>query len=62
MAHAYQPDHSESRTVFPSVYFGWSNASFDRFTADAMRRSAASLIEAGIRDRQDLNNTSTSHR
>jgi hypothetical protein len=27
--------------------------------ADAMRRSAVSLVEAGIRDRQDLKNAST---
>jgi berberine-like enzyme len=52
---AYPPDRS--LVVFPSnIYYGWTNASADRFMADAMRRSVASLVEAGIEDGQDLKN------
>ena len=46
-----------SLVVFPSgIYYGWTNASADGFMADAMRRSAASSVEAGIKDGQDLKN------
>jgi hypothetical protein len=38
------------------MYFGWANASTDGIMADAMRRSAASLVEAGIQNGQDLKN------
>jgi hypothetical protein len=38
------------------MYFGWTNASADGFMADAMRRSAASLVEAGTQNGQDLEN------
>lgn len=41
------------------MLLSWSNASFDRFMTDAMSRSAASSVKAGIWDRQDLNNAST---
>lgn len=50
---AYPPNRS--LVVFPSsMYFGWTNASADEFMADAMRRSAASLVEAGTQNGQDL--------
>jgi Berberine and berberine like len=52
---AYPPNRSLA--VFPSsIYLGWTNASADGYMADAMRRSAASLVEAGIQDGQDLKN------
>ncbi|KAN0114373.1 hypothetical protein V8E52_006869 [Russula decolorans] len=52
---AYPPNRSLA--VFPSsMYFGWANASTDGIMADAMRRSAASLVEAGIQNGQDLKN------
>jgi hypothetical protein len=52
---AYPPDRS--RAVLPSsIYLGWTNASVDGYIADAMRLSAASLVEAGIQDGQDLKN------
>lgn len=52
---AYPPDRSLA--VFPSsIYLGWTNASADEYMAEAMRRSAASLVEAGIQDGQDLKN------
>jgi hypothetical protein len=52
---AYPPDRS--RVFLPSsIRLGWANASADKPIADAMRRSAASLVEAGIKDGQDLKN------
>jgi hypothetical protein len=52
---AYPPDRSLA--VFPSlVSVSWNNASVDGIMADAVRLSAASLVEAGIRDGQDLKN------
>ena len=52
---AYPPDRSLA--VLPSlVYVSWTNASADEFMTDAIRRSAASLVEAGIQDGQDLKN------
>ena len=52
---AYPPDRSLA--VFPSsIYLGWTNASADGYMADAMRLSAASLVEAGIKDGQALKN------
>jgi len=52
---AYPPDRSLA--VFPSsIFFGWANMSADGFMDDAMRRSAASLVEAGIKEGQDLRN------
>jgi hypothetical protein len=52
---AYPPDRC--RAVFPSsIYLGWTNASADGYMADALRLSAASLVEAGIQDGQDLKN------
>jgi hypothetical protein len=50
---AYPPDRSLA--VLPSsMYCGWTNNSADKYMADAMRRSAASLVAAGIQDGQDL--------
>jgi len=52
---AYPPDRSLA--VFPSaVSVGWTSASADVFMADAVRLSAASLVEAAIQDGQDLKN------
>jgi hypothetical protein len=52
---AYPPNRSLA--VFPSsMYYGWTNASADGLMADSMRRSAASLVEAGIQNGQDLEN------
>lgn len=52
-ASAYPPDRS--RAVLPSsIYFGWTDESVDKYMADAMRTSSATLVEAGIRDGQDL--------
>ena len=52
---AYPPDRSLA--VLPSIVFaGWANASADEFMIDTIRLSAASLVEAGIRDGQDLKN------
>ena len=52
---AYPPDRSLA--VLPSlVYVSWTNASADEFMTDAIRLSAASLVEAGIQDGQDLKN------
>ncbi|KAI9451166.1 FAD-binding domain-containing protein [Lactarius psammicola] len=50
---AYPPDRSLA--VLPSsIYFGWIDESADKYMADAMRVSSATLVEAGIRDGQDL--------
>jgi hypothetical protein len=55
---AYPPNRSLA--VLPSnLYLGWTKPSADKFMADAIRRSAASLFEAGIRDGQDLKNATT---
>lgn len=55
---AYPPDRSLA--VLPSnIYFAWTKASADEFIAKAMRLSAASLIEAGIQDGQNLKNAAT---
>jgi Berberine and berberine like len=52
---AYPPDRS--RAVLPSsIYLGWTDESVDDIMADALRTSAATLVEAGIRDGQDLAN------
>jgi len=52
---AYPPDRRHA--VLPSsIHLGWTNASVDGFVADALRLSTASLVEAGIRDGQDLKN------
>lgn len=52
---AYPPDRS--RALLPtSIRIGWANASADGHVAEAMRLSAASLVEAGIKDGQDLKN------
>ena len=50
---AYPPNRSLA--VLPSsIYCGWTNNSADKYIVDAMRRSAASLVAAGIQDGQDL--------
>ena len=55
---AYPPDRS--LVVFPSlVYATWTRASDDVHMADALRLSAASLVEAAIQDGQDLKNAAT---
>ncbi|KAF8463790.1 hypothetical protein DFH94DRAFT_686682 [Russula ochroleuca] len=55
---AYPPDRSLA--VFPSlVYVSWTNASADVYMADAVRLSAASLVEAAIQDGQDLEDAAT---
>jgi hypothetical protein len=52
---AYPPDRSLA--VFPSsIYLGWTNSSADGFMAEVIRFSHASLVEAGIKDGQDLKN------
>jgi len=52
---AYPPDRS--RTILPAnVYYGYSNKSVDEYMAHSMRMSTASLIAAGIKDGQDLEN------
>ena len=52
---AYPPDRSLA--VFSSlVSVSWNNASVDGIMEEAVRLSAASLVEAGIRDGQDLKN------
>ncbi|KAI0293254.1 hypothetical protein BC826DRAFT_1105166 [Russula brevipes] len=52
---AYPPDRSLA--VLPSsIYLGWTDQSVDAYMAEAMRHSAASLMNAGIQDGQDLKN------
>jgi hypothetical protein len=52
-ASAYPPNRSLA--VLPSnIYFGWTDKSADKYMADAMRISSATLVEAGIQDDQDL--------
>jgi hypothetical protein len=41
--------------VLPSsLYFGWSDKSLDEYIYEEMSELSASLIEAGIKDGQDL--------
>ena len=59
LTHGEQSAHPPDRslTVLPSNdYFAWTNASADKFMAEAMRLSVKSLFEAGTRDGQDLKN------
>ena len=52
---AYPPDRS--RAILPSsMYLGWTDELVDNVMANAMRTSAATLVEAGIKDGQDLSN------
>jgi hypothetical protein len=52
---AYPPDRSH--TVLPSsLYFGWTDKSKDKYMYDNMRNLSASIIDAGIKDGQDLKN------
>ncbi|KAH9972613.1 hypothetical protein BGW80DRAFT_1459703 [Lactifluus volemus] len=52
---AFPPDRS--RVVFPSgICYGWNDKSADQYMLDAMHRSAASVLAAGIEDGQDLTN------
>ena len=52
---AYPPDRSLA--VLPSnIVYAWSDESADQYMADALRSSAASLVEVGIQDGQDLKN------
>jgi len=52
---AYPPDRTLA--FLPSnIYFAWTKASTGKFIAEAMRLSAASLVKAGIQDRQDFRN------
>ncbi|KAH9997045.1 FAD dependent oxidoreductase [Russula vinacea] len=55
---AYPPDRSLA--VFPSlVYVSWTRASADVHMVEALRLSAASLVEAAIQGGQDLKNAAT---
>ena len=55
---AYPPDRFLA--VFPSVVsVTWTNASVDRIITDAIRLSAASLVEARLEGGQDLKNTAS---
>ena len=52
---AYPPDRSH--TIFPSsLFLAWSDKSLDKYMCDSMRSLSASIIEAGIKDGQDLEN------
>jgi hypothetical protein len=52
---AYPPNRS--RAILPSnLALGWTDESADNIMADALRTSAATLVEAGMRDGQDLAN------
>jgi hypothetical protein len=52
---AYPPNRS--RAILPSnLALGWTDESVDNIMADAVRTSAATLVEAGMRDGQDLAN------
>jgi Berberine and berberine like len=52
---AFPPDRSLA--VFPSgLCIGWTNESADTYVVEAMHRSAASLLEAKIKDGQDMTN------
>ena len=50
---AFPPDRSH--TVLPSsLFFGWTDKSLDGYMYDNMRALSAELIQAGIKDGQDL--------
>ena len=50
---AYPPDRSH--TILPSaLMFAWNDKSQDEFVYDSLRNLTASIIEAGIKDGQDL--------
>ncbi|KAN0139380.1 hypothetical protein V8E53_002881 [Lactarius tabidus] len=52
---AYPPDRFH--TILPSsLFIAWSDKSLDQFMYDSMRSLSASIIEAGIKDGQDLEN------
>ena len=52
---AYPPDRSH--TILPSsLFLSWSDKSLDKYMYDSMRSLSASIIEAGIKDGQDLEN------
>jgi Berberine and berberine like len=52
---AYPPDRSLE--ILPSIiYLAWTETSADEFMTEAIRLSAASSVEAGIQDGQDLMN------
>ena len=52
---AYPPDRSH--TILPSsLFLAWSDKSLDKYMYDSMRSLSASIIEAGIKDGQDLEN------
>lgn len=52
-ASAYPPDRCLA--VLPSsIYFGWTDKSADKYMADAMRISSATLVDRGIMDGQNL--------
>jgi hypothetical protein len=56
---AYPPDRS--RAIFPSSLFvAWNEKSLDkdRYVYDSVRSLSASIIEAGIKDGQDLRDAS----
>jgi hypothetical protein len=50
------PDRSLAIIAY-NIYFAWAKTSANEFIAEAMRLSAASLVETGIQDGQDLMNT-----
>ncbi|KAF8260165.1 FAD-binding domain-containing protein [Lactarius quietus] len=50
---AYPPDRS--RTILPSVLIiSWNDESLDQYMYDSLRSLSASILEAGIKDGQDL--------
>ena len=52
---AYPPDRSH--TILPSsLFLAWSDKSLDKYMYDSIRSLSASIIEAGIKDGQDLEN------
>jgi hypothetical protein len=52
---AYPPDRSLAVLPSPMLY-AWTDEGADTHMADAMRRSAAYLVDVGIQDGQDLKN------
>ncbi len=51
------PPHRSLIVFLSTIYLGWTNSSVDGFMAEAtMRLSHASLVKAGIKDGQDLEN------
>jgi len=52
---ASPPDRSFA-AFSSTIYLGWTNSPADGFMAEAIRFSHASLVEAGIKDGQDLKN------